>query len=100
MAKRLGQFEVNGLQLRTLSGTYEASRAMLRLIDISTIATYEQLKKRLLAITKDGEKLKEMFAALDALSKYSDKLGRTTLIQPTPHPLITRVPPFEKKETV
>ena len=91
-AKRIPKVEVDGLQLRTLSGTYEASRAVLRAIDWSKIASYDSLKRRLIQLAKSPDDVKALYTALESIHQCSDKLGRTTLIQPATHPLVQRVP--------
>ncbi len=79
-----------GLTLRTLSGTYESSRAVTRLTTIETCATYQQLSRRLAIIARNPDLLKEFYNALESLSQHSHRLGMTALIHPADHPLVPR----------
>lgn len=84
--------DVHPLELRTLSGTYEAARAVVHLLKVETNSTYTQLQQTLrnLAQPKAIDDLKELFHALDALDDNIKVLGQTTLIRPLDHPLVTR----------
>lgn len=83
---------VQPLQLRTLSGSFEAARAVSRLTHIEQCSTYDHLRQQLkaLALPKNIDALKELYYALSALNDHAIQLGNTTLIQAYEHPLVTR----------
>ena len=83
---------VQPLQLRTLSGAFEAARTVTHLTTIESCSTYAHLAKRLkeLAAPRNIDSLKLLFYALDDLNKHAVQLGNTTLVQPYEHPLTTK----------
>lgn len=82
--------EPQALQLCTLAGTFESSRAVIRCLPISTISTFTQLSRELVKLSKDKERVKVLFDALSKLDTESRVLGATTLVKPADHPLFTR----------
>ena len=85
------------LQLRTLSGTYEAARAVTLLTHIETVSTFDQLAQRLRLIAKDKQQVVELYDALNRLHEHNHVLGLTTLVRPSDHPLVTRLAPKESR---
>lgn len=81
------------LQLRTLSGTYEAARTVVLITHIETVSTFTQLAQRLRLIAKDSQQLVELYDALNKLHEHNHVLGLTTLVRPSDHPLVTRAAP-------
>lgn len=83
---------VRPLQLRTLSGSFEASRTVARLTRIEFCSTYAHLAAQLKELTKPKhiDLLKELYYALAHLNDHAIELGNTTLVQPYEHPLVTR----------
>jgi hypothetical protein len=88
MAKRLS--EPQSLQLSTLSGTFEAARAVLRCVPIERIGTYSQLSRELIRLSRDKDMIKLLHNALDNLDRESRQLGATTLVKAADHPLFVR----------
>lgn len=80
----------HGLQLHTLSGLFEAAREVTRMSSISTCSTFDQLSRALAKVSKDKDKIKDLYYALERLEHHSLALGATTLVRPTDHPLVTR----------
>jgi hypothetical protein len=89
MAKK-NHDEPEGMRLSTLATTFTAARAVCTVFPMGTISTYQQLKNRLLAVSKSKDELKQLFDALDSLNNESRVLGLTTLVRPADHPLYTR----------
>lgn len=82
----------SSLQIRTLSGVFETSRAVVRAINIEQCSTYNHLAKELrrLTLPSNRDRLIELFNALERLEQESLILGLTTLIKPSDHPLVIR----------
>lgn len=91
-SRKTSDVEPTGLKIRTLSGVFESSRTIEALLPMAITSTTQQLQKRLLAISKNKEQLMTLFIALSRLQEASAELGDTTLVAPTLHPLVERVP--------
>jgi len=80
------------LSLLTLSGTFEASRAVVRLTKVDIASTYDRLAANLKSLChpKNRDQLIELHHALNALEDHSLALGQTTLVAPLDHPLVVR----------
>jgi hypothetical protein len=84
--------EAQSLSLQTLSGTYESSRSVCRLIKVDIASTYDRLALNLKSLChpKNRQQLVELHQALNALDDHSTALGTTTLVAPLDHPLVVR----------
>ena len=87
----------HGLEIRTLSGLYEAARNVLHIMPIDTISTYTQMEARLKQVLKDKDLVMQLHYSLEELNRWSATLGNTTLVNPADHPLVTRKEYVPKK---
>lgn len=84
--------EPQSLTLTTLSGTFESSRTICRLLKVDIASTYDRMAQNLknLCHPKNRDQLVEFHHALNALDNHSEQLGATTLVAPLDHPLVVR----------
>lgn len=84
------EVRLHGLDIATLAGTYEAARAVVRLLPAHTLSTVDQLNAHIKKSMRKRELMVELFRAIEHLEQHTRVLGATTLVKPADHPLVIR----------